>query len=111
MSKPDGPQFVLYHGTSPENAEKVMKKGLRPRRPIMGYNDEDDVDWGAPMYNELYPRGVYLTDDIEHARAFGGAVFEVDPSKLRNKNWLFTEDDMAEVYSKRIPPRAMKRIE
>jgi len=102
---------VLYHGTPAENVEKVMRRGLRPSRPIMGYHTEDEQEFeGTGQYNERYPRGVYLTPDLEHAKAFGGAVFSVDPNKLRG-DWLASDDDMAEVYSKRIPARLLKRVE
>lgn len=115
---PEGQQFTLFHGTSSENAEKIMSRGLKPKRPVMGYTenygmdrDDDSYDPDMPMYDENYPRGVYLTSDIEHAREFGDAVIGVDPSKLSKKNWVASHDDMAEVYAKRIPTRAMKRVE
>ena len=93
----------MFHGTKLENVDNILKKGLRPRRPpSMGFDDEGN-------YSDAYPRGVYLTDDLEHASAFGDAVFEVDHSKLRGP-WEYSADEMAEVYTKRIPPRLLKRI-
>jgi hypothetical protein len=102
MAKPDGPQFEkYYHGTSEKNAESIMKKGLKMSNPAAGLYDDDYEETG-------HPTGVYL-GDLETARGYGGAVFEVDlPAK--HDNWGWTESE-GHVWTANIPPKKIRRVE
>lgn len=67
-----GRSLMLYHGTSPEAARRILRHGFDPEAARS--HDPGDFGWGT-----------YLTSIPARARGFGvGALLrvEVDPSKL-----------------------------
>lgn len=103
MPRPNGPQFqTFYHGTSESNAESILKKGLKVNNPAAELYGDDEEDYG-------HPTGVYVGENIDVARGYGDAVFEVK-LPARHKNWGWTESEGA-VWTKNIPPSRIKRVE
>jgi len=72
------PGFKLYHGTSEENIENIMKEGLVPRSETRG------------MSNQYDPDGVYTSPDSETAYNYYNVVIEIDVGKMKQSNYMPT---------------------
>lgn len=97
----------FYHGTSDQNAEKIMKEGLKAHNPA----EEINMEYGEPpdTVDEGHPPGVYFGDNIDTARGYGYAVLSVDLPE-RHPNWGWTESE-GHVWTADIPHYFIRRVE
>jgi hypothetical protein len=93
---------TYYHGTDERNVESILKEGLKANTPGAGeyWYDENDPDPG-------HPHGVYFSNTIEGARAYGSAVFAADLPDTANWKW----SENGEVLGHDLPPFFLRRIE
>ena len=99
-----GKQFeTYYHGTSSDNLPSILKQGLVPQLPGSGsvFFDGDEGD-------EMHPKGVYITKDLETARDYGDAVLEV---QVERKHIGYSPETSHEFSTVRIPPHRIKQLE
>jgi len=70
--------YKLYHGTSEENIENIMKEGLVPASETRALSNRYDSD------------GVYTSSDPSIAANYYDVVIEIDVGKMKQANYMPT---------------------
>lgn len=84
----------LYHGTSAQNARKILQSGLQPRKKRTG-------NWRKTILS--HPNGVYLTDAyalyfaLVAAKQGMAAIIELESSRLNPFRMAPDEDVLAQI--------------
>ena len=95
---------TYYHGTSDRNVESIKKHGLKAHNPAEGYEGLKEGETHEPGH----PTGVYLSENLETARAYGDAVFSVELPDSAPWEWTGSEGT---VLGHSIHPYMLKHVE
>lgn len=100
----------LYHATSEDNEKSIDKHGLVP---ASGLSDAHGKPLNVPGCSF-----VYLTPDLEHAKTYGGILYEVESDDLDQTKLGKYREKICDIcgtddywnYSEQIPPGLLKRL-
>ena len=66
----------VYHGTTTENAQRIIQDGLEPRNETRGISNRSMGD------------GVFTSDNIEIAKNYYDVVVEIDVSQMKSDGYI-----------------------